>query len=107
MTWATAPAPCTTAGILPEYTEVLYFIGSVFAPMIAIQLADFFVTGRRYEHQSFSRRNLLLWLTGFILYRLLMLTDLPVGSTLPAMLVTMALCIGANLLQERQKTAEA
>ena len=92
---------------LLDFTEFLYFIGSVFAPMIAIQLADFFVTGRRYEHQSFSHRNLLLWLTGFILYRLLMLTDLPVGSTLPAMLVTMALCIGANLLQDKQKPVEA
>lgn len=92
---------------LLDFTEFLYFIGSVFAPMIAIQLADFFVTGRRYEHQSFSRRNLLLWLTGFILYRLLMLTDLPVGSTIPAMLVTMALCIGANLLQDKQKPVEA
>ena len=75
--------------------------------MIAIQLADFFVTGRRYEHQSFSRRNLLLWLTGFILYRLLMLTDLPVGSTLPAMLVTMVLCIGTNLMQDKRKPVEA
>ena len=83
---------------LLDFTEFLYFIGSVFAPMIAIQLADFFVTGRHCEQTAFSYRNLLLWLTGFILYRLLMQADLPVGSTLPAMLITALLCIAANAL---------
>ena len=87
---------------LLDFTEFLYFIGSVFAPMISIQLADYFVIGKHYEQAAFSRHNLLLWLTGFILYRLLMQADLPVGSTLPAMLITMLLSIAVNGLHTKK-----
>ena len=97
---------CGTAAaiFLPllDFTEFLYFIGSVFAPMIAIQLTDYFIIGKHYEQTAFSRHNLLLWFTGFVLYRLLMLADLPIGSTLPAMLATTALCVAINFLRTRQ-----
>ena len=46
----------TTAAIflpLLDFTEFLYFIGSVFAPMIAIQLTDYFIIGRHYEQTAF------------------------------------------------------
>ena len=89
---------------LLDFTEFLYFIGSVFAPMIAVQLTDYFVTGRRYEQDAFCGQNLLLWLAGFAIYRLLMQMELPVGSTLPAMLLTMLLCMAVNVL--RRKTGE-
>ena len=92
---------------LLDFTEFLYFIGSVFAPMIAIQLADYFITGRHYEQASFSRHNLFLWLVGFLLYRLLMQADLPIGSTLPAMLMTMTLCVAVNALRPQHKPIEA
>jgi purine-cytosine permease-like protein len=92
---------------LLDFTEFLYFIGSVFAPMIAIQLADYFITGRHSEQTSFSRHNLFLWLVGFLLYRLLMQADLPIGSTLPAMLMTMALCAAVNALRPQHKPIEA
>lgn len=92
---------------LLDFTEFLYFIGSVFAPMIAIQLADYFITGRHYEQTAFSRHNLLLWLVGFLLYRLLMQADLPIGSTLPAMLITMALCAAVNALRPKHNPIEA
>jgi purine-cytosine permease-like protein len=92
---------------LLDFTEFLYFIGSVFAPMIAIQLADYFITGRHYEQASFSRHNLFLWLVGFLLYRLLMQADLAIGSTLPAMLMTMTLCVAVNALRPQHKPIEA
>jgi putative hydroxymethylpyrimidine transporter CytX len=92
---------------LLDFTEFLYFIGSVFAPMIAIQLADYFITGRHYEQTSFSRHNLFLWLVGFLLYRLLMQADLAIGSTLPAMLMTMTLCVAVNALRPQHKPIEA
>ena len=37
--------------------------------------------------------NLVIWLIGFLVYRLLMKVDIPVGNTLPDMAVTMLLCI--------------
>lgn len=92
---------------LLDFTEFLYFIGSVFAPMIALQLADFFITGNDCTDKAFGWQNLVLWLTGFILYRLLMLADLPIGSTLPAMLITMILGIAVNALRRKPQPAEA
>lgn len=77
---------------LTDITDFLYLIGSVFAPMIAIQIADFFLLGQNRENRPFCVQNLLIWLVGFALYRLLMRVDTPVGSTLPDMLITMAIC---------------
>ena len=83
---------------LPLYdiTDFLYFIGSVFAPMIAIQIADFFLLKKNSESRSFNLKNLVVWLLGFILYRLLMRVDIPVGNTLPDMVITVLLCVAAS-----------
>jgi len=80
---------------LPLYdiTNFLYFIGSVFAPMIAIQLADFFLLKQDRSRRAFAPDNLILWLLGFVAYRLLMRVDFILGSTVPAMVFTIVLCI--------------
>lgn len=65
----------------------------MFAPMIAIQIADFFLLRRSPEERGFNLQNSVIWLVGFVLYRLLMHVDMPLGYTLPDMLVTMALCL--------------
>jgi putative hydroxymethylpyrimidine transporter CytX len=78
---------------MDNITDFLYLIGSVFAPMIAVQIADYFLLHRNALKQEFSVRNLLIWLIGFICYRLLMQVDTPVGNTLPDMAVTVVLCL--------------
>ena len=83
---------------LPLYdiTEFLYFIGSVFAPMIAIQIADFFILRKSVERCSFNTQNLMIWFVGFLVYRLLMRVDILVGNTLPDMLITILLCVAVS-----------
>ncbi len=76
--------------------DFLYLIGSVFAPMIAIQIADFFLLRHDGGERGFCWANLLVWLAGFVLYRLLMQVDIPVGYTLPDMLITMLLCFAVG-----------
>ena len=85
---------------LPLYdiTGFLYLIGSVFAPMIAVQIVDFFVLKNDNSDKSLYGINMVVWVIGFILYRVLMGYDLPLGSTLPDMVVTMILCYAANKL---------
>jgi putative hydroxymethylpyrimidine transporter CytX len=78
---------------MDNITNFLYFIGSVFAPMIAIQIADYFILKKDASESTFNVRNLILWAVGFVLYRILMTVDLPVGNTLPDMLITGMLCI--------------
>lgn len=88
---------------LANITDFLYFIGSVFAPMIAIQIADFFLLKRDSSGQSFDIQNLVIWLVGFVLYRLLMNVDFIVGNTLPDMAITILLCVAVNLIRRGGK----
>lgn len=77
---------------MDNITDFLYLIGSVFAPMVAIQIADFFILKRDLSSRPFCISNLAVWLVGFAAYRGLMQVDMPVGNTLPDMLITMILC---------------
>lgn len=87
---------------MENITDFLYLIGSVFAPMIAIQIADFFLLKKDYSGKAFDPCNLLVWVIGFALYRFLMGLDIPVGNTLPDMVVTMLLCMAAGKLFPRK-----
>jgi len=78
------------------FEDFLYLIGSVFAPMIAVQIADRFVLRNGEPKGCFHWINLGCWLAGFILYRILMNVDIVVGNTLPVMLITGVLCVVAN-----------
>ncbi|MBR9937217.1 putative hydroxymethylpyrimidine transporter CytX [Oscillospiraceae bacterium Marseille-Q3528] len=87
---------------MDDITDFLYFIGSVFAPMIAIQIADFFLLKQDHQEQSADVLNLVVWFVGFVLYRQLMKVDIPVGNTLPDMVVTIVLSVAANKLFRRK-----
>ncbi len=87
---------------MSHYEQFLYFIGSVFAPLFAILLVDFFVFRRRDIGQSLNMPNLLLWLAGFIAYRLLLSTSLVLGTTFPVMCIIALACLIMNLLCGRK-----
>ena len=86
---------------LTDITDFLYFIGSVFAPMIAIQIADFFILKQNKETSVFSIQNLIIWLIGFVIYRLLMRVDIVVGNTLPDMLITIVICVAVSKIRSK------
>ena len=88
---------------MDNITDFLYLIGSVFAPMIAIQIGDYFVLRNSDDGGMCNVRNLIIWLIGFILYRYLMKVDIVVGNTLPDMLVTMVLCIAAGKISQLKR----
>ena len=81
---------------MDNITDFLYLIGSVFAPMIAIQIADYYILKKRSFTGSVNIVSLLIWLAGFIAYRFLMRVDTPVGNTLPDMAFTIVLCLIVN-----------
>lgn len=78
---------------MDNITDFLYLIGSVFAPMIAIQIADFFLLKMDKSNQAVHVPNMIIWVIGFIAYRILMNIDMPVGNTLPDMVITIILCL--------------
>lgn len=88
---------------MDDITDFLYLIGSVFAPMIAIQIADYFLLKRQCAHKKVDVRNAVIWILGFVGYRLLMTVDIPVGNTLPDMLLTILLCVAAAKILRSDK----
>ena len=71
--------------------------------MIAVQIADHFLLRRDRFAVAADARNLVIWLIGFVAYRLLMGVDTPVGYTLPDMVLTILLCVIAEKLKPSVK----
>ncbi|MGN0708794.1 MAG: putative hydroxymethylpyrimidine transporter CytX [Anaerovoracaceae bacterium] len=76
---------------MDDITNFLYFIGSVFAPMTAVMLVDFFILKRDSSSRKTDWTGLICWLAGFVIYRYFMRLDIPVGCTLPDMALTMVI----------------
>lgn len=66
---------------MDDITEFLYFIGSVFTPMAAIMISDFYFVKNNSEEKKIDWAAALLWCAGFVLYRVLMRFDLIAGCT--------------------------
>lgn len=87
---------------MDDITNFLYFIGSVFAPMIAIMIADFLVKADD-SGRDFQWVNLLVWLLGFCLYRYLTTVDFVLGNTFPDILITMIVALIARKLLPQER----
>lgn len=81
---------------MDNITDFLYLIGSVFAPMIAIQIADFFILKKDRSGKNVDVINMAVWVIGFVVYRILMSVDIVVGNTLPDMVITIVICVIIN-----------
>ncbi len=73
---------------ISRYEDFLYLISSVFAPLFAVSFTDYFLLHKQEmrSQSDLSIKNLIIWLVGFIIYRLLMSYNTVVGITLPIML---------------------
>ncbi len=86
---------------IEQYENFLFLIGSVFAPMISVLIVDFFFVRKDCSRDSFNFANLALWAAGFVLYRIFMGIDTPVGSTLPVMAVVCLMSAAAGFVRVR------
>ena len=76
---------------MDDITDFLYLIGSVFAPMIAVQISDYFILRKESVKESIHTKNLLIWLAGFIIYRILLRMDLALGSTVSCIILVIVI----------------
>ena len=77
----------TIAAILypmDDITDFLYLIGSVFAPMIAILLADYFINRQQVQTISAYFVRGLIWVISVGLYHYMLHSESTIGATLPA-----------------------
>lgn len=95
---------CACLFPMDDITDFLYLIGSVFAPMIAIQIADYFILKKDNKERNFGVENLVIWFIGFIIYRAFMRIDIPIGNTLPAMLITVLICVIVSFVRGNKFT---
>lgn len=77
-------------GIMDRLMNFLYFIASVFAPMAAVQIFDYFVCGER-RNTGTKIVNCIGWLAGFGVYHACLHYACPFGATFPAMLSAAAM----------------
>ena len=95
-----AAAVVTVAGTLialfvPDefYEDFLYLISSVFVPMIAVLAADYFINKNDCSSSAVNWGNLAVWAAGFVIYRIFMKIDTPVGYTLPVVAIVIVMCV--------------
>ena len=85
-----------------DFEGFLYLIGSVFAPMAAVLIADALFAGHDASARAVDWPNLIIWVVGFVMYRCSMTWDLPCGNTLPVMAITAALALGVHALRKKR-----
>ncbi len=92
---------------MDDITNFLYLIGSVFAPMIAVLIADYFILGHDSSSREFDTGRFVIWIIGFVAYRLLMQVNTPVGNTLPDMVFTMIIAVIYGKVTMRNEEKES
>jgi putative hydroxymethylpyrimidine transporter CytX len=75
---------------MEEYETFLYYIGSVFAPMFAILLIDYFFYKNRKVNESLAINwaAIIVWAIGVVLYYQFVKLDFIIGSSVPVMIIT-------------------
>lgn len=88
-----------------QYENFLYFIGSVFAPLFAVLITDYFLLGNQNAEntQLLNGKNIVIWAIGFLFYRFMLNVDAVVGVTLPTMLFVAVVCLVVSKVFKKQK----
>ena len=86
---------------MDNITDFLYYIGSVFAPMIAILIADFFVVKKDSSEKKIDIAKICIWFVGFVAYRLLMRVDFVLGCTVLDMAITFVLTLAYGKINRK------
>jgi putative hydroxymethylpyrimidine transporter CytX len=101
--WIAGVLSILVALIFPmeQYENFLLLIGAMFVPLFGVVLTDYFILrrrrlevaeiyregGRYWYVRGFNPAALLAWAAGFAVFEAVALLEIPVGGSLPAMLV--------------------
>ncbi|MGR6836070.1 putative hydroxymethylpyrimidine transporter CytX [Syntrophomonas erecta] len=75
---------------MEQYENFLYMIGSLFAPTFAVIIANYFILKKDLSGKLFNIPGLIAIICGIITYYAIISLDFILGSTIPAMIITMA-----------------
>ncbi|MDD6795618.1 MAG: putative hydroxymethylpyrimidine transporter CytX [Clostridiaceae bacterium] len=88
---------------MDTFEDFLYLISSVFAPMAAIQIVDYFILKKESFNKQIDWFNILIWGIGFIIYRFFMNVDTLIGYTVPVMLIVMVIDVVLGKIRENNR----
>lgn len=83
---------------MEKYEFFLYWIGSVFAPVFAVVLVDYFCLRARHDDERFNSWGILATLLGVVAYYQMARLELPLGVSLPTMVFTGMIYLAGHLL---------
>ncbi len=86
---------------MEQYENFLFFIGAMFIPLFGVVLTDYFILrhrrldigdiyregGQYWYRKGFNPAAIIAWAVGFAVYEAMAVLALPVGGSLPAMLL--------------------
>lgn len=84
----------------------LYFIGSIFTPMIGILLADFFINGHPAESKLDYMLRGSIWLLSFGIYHYMLYSESPIGATLPSCICAIGLTSALKYVTHKKADLE-
>ena len=90
---------------MDHYQTFLYAIDSVFAPVFAVVLTDYFLLKGDHSHSVLNWRALVSAAVGTAVYYVFIQLDLPIGSTIPSMIIAFVLYLVLHALFERKPKA--
>ena len=115
--WIAGAASILVAIVFPmdQYENFLLFIGAMFIPLFGVVLTDYFilrrgklVVGAIYEEggaywyrNGYNLAALAAWAVGFGVYETIALLKVPVGGSIPSMLVAGAIYWAVSRLRKR------
>jgi len=91
---------------MEQYENFLYMIGSLFAPVFSVIIIDYFVYKVNRSGVSINILGMLSAAVGTGSYYIVTGYDLPVGSTIPAMAVTMTVYIIIRTIENNVKLGD-
>jgi len=86
---------------MEQYQNFLYMIGSLFAPIFTIVLMDYFIYKDDRSMDSFNISGFIAAIAGVVSYYAVAGMDLIIGSTLPAMTVTLMAYVLIRFLKKK------
>lgn len=86
-----------------KYENFLYLLSSVFVPMAIVMIADYFINKNTEFNLNRSRINLIIWFTGFILYRIFLKLNSNLGSTIPVILIILLISCTVGYFKKGEK----
>lgn len=82
------------------YESFLNLIASVFVPMIALLICDYYILKKDRSAEMVDWTNVILWAAGFALYQVFLQLGMPIGSTIPVVVILIGVSVAVHKIME-------